>query len=72
MIVKKINTEKHYEHCNFCNKGELDTSVKTIKLKYPYEYVYRFQCDGSGIIVFICKDCLNELNKLVADSDKYL
>ena len=59
MKVEKENIKYTGSSCNFCNKGEM--CKDSIRLIYPYETLYTFQREGSGLKAAICEDCLKEL-----------
>jgi len=59
MIVEKLNVIKDTSSCNFCSKGQLN--INRNGLLYPYENVYQFKREGSGLCASICKDCIEEL-----------
>lgn len=46
--------------CNFCKRGKLNKYGQG--LSYPYETVYQFSSDGSGLCAIACQKCLDELN----------
>jgi hypothetical protein len=65
----KVSKVSEGEHCNFCNRGELND--KLLGLSYPYNYVYQFaKSSGGGLLANICEDCLKELNEKVLDLKK--
>jgi len=49
--------------CNFCDRGEIN--LEGMGLIYPYDAVCSFKREGSGLLVFICPDCLEELRNKV-------
>lgn len=59
MIVRKVDIKKQSTSCNFCQRGELSTTGNS--LVYPYEKVYEFSREGSGLCAAICDKCLKEL-----------
>jgi len=61
IVVEKKYVIKDNESCNFCDKGELNETG--YGLKYPYQYVYLFKREGSGLQASICDECLKELNE---------
>lgn len=61
MIVEKFALKDSSSSCNFCKRGVLKTSEYL--LTYPYDYVYEFKSDNSGLCAVICEDCLTELKE---------
>lgn len=59
MIVQKLDVRKDTTSCNFCSKGQLN--IHRNGLIYPYEAVYQFKREGSGLCAVMCEECLNEL-----------
>lgn len=59
MIVEKENVRQHSTSCNFCNKGKINSYGNG--LIYPYEYVYTFKREESGLKATICEECAKEL-----------
>lgn len=63
MEVKKVNTRGMGGSYNFCQRGELNEN--RINLLYPYETVFCFSGNRSGLPTNICEDCLKKLNEKV-------
>lgn len=51
--------------CNFCDRGTIN--LEGMGLIYPYDVVYSFKREGSGLLAFICPNCLEELRDKVGD-----
>ena len=59
MDVRKQDLKKSSASCNFCKKGEL--TKNGMGIVYPYETVYTFRGETSGLVASICEECLEEL-----------
>lgn len=65
MKVKVIDIREEEASCNFCRSGILSQSGTS--LVYPYDKVFEFRGDKSGIVATICQSCLNELKEKTKD-----
>jgi hypothetical protein len=63
MEIFEHSVKEEFCSCNFCDRGSVNTSG--YGLVYPYEKVYSFKRDGTGLLAFICPDCLKELQSKV-------
>ena len=65
MEVSKHSVVNDNCSCNFCDRGRIN--LEGMGLVYPYDTVYSFKREGSGLLAFICNDCLSELRVKVGD-----